>query len=290
MPDFRLRTGTGATEGTVAPDAGAPGERGEGAGGEGAGGEAGHDEAGRVLGFIHSAETTGTVNGPGVRYTLYLSGCPLRCLYCHNPDTWEMRLGERVSVDQVVADIEKFLIFLRTTGGGLTASGGEPLLQPQFLLALFRRVKELWGLHTALDTSGNLGDRAPDELLDVTDLVLLDVKSGLPDTYRRVTGAELAPTLTFGRRLAARGNRMWIRYVLVPGYTDAPDNLAAVADFVASLGRPVERVEVLPYHDLGAHKYAELGLPYRLAGVPGPTSEQVEAARATFRDRGLVVL
>ncbi|MGV1009702.1 MAG: pyruvate formate-lyase-activating protein [Dermatophilaceae bacterium] len=244
---------------------------------------------GSVTGFIHSAETTGTVNGPGVRYTLYLSGCPLRCLYCHNPDTWEMRMGEQVSVKQVVSDIEEYLVFLRSTHGGLTTSGGEPLLQPHFLLALYRRVKELWGLHTALDTSGNLGERASDELLDLTDLVLLDVKSGLPDTYRRVTGAELEPTLAFGRRLADRGNRMWIRYVLVPGYTDASENLGAVAGYVASLGKPVERVEILPYHSLGSHKYAELGLAYRLEGVPEPTVAQVQAARDAFVAEGLVV-
>jgi pyruvate formate lyase activating enzyme len=273
VPDHRPRQGTGSA--TSRPVAGVPAP----------------DEAGEVLtGYIHSAETTGTVNGPGVRYTLYMSGCPLRCLYCHNPDTWEMRLGERVHVDQVVEDVGKFLVFLERTGGGLTASGGEPLLQPGFLLALFRRVKERWGVHTALDTSGNLGTRAPDALLDVTDLVLLDVKSGLPATYRRVTGGELAPTLDFGRRLAARENRIWVRYVLVPGYTDGADDLAAVADYAASLGPVVERVEVLPYHDLGAHKYAELGLTYPLPGVPGPTGEQVETARATFRTRGLTVV
>jgi pyruvate formate lyase activating enzyme len=274
VPDHRVRTGTGgAADAAPLPDLHAPAEAGE-----------------VLTGYIHSAETTGTVNGPGVRYTLYLSGCPLRCLYCHNPDTWEMRLGERVHVDLVVEDVGKFLVFLRTTGGGLTASGGEPLLQPGFLLALFRRVKERWDLHTALDTSGNLGSRASDELLDLTDLVLLDVKSGLPSTYRRVTGAELGPTLDFGRRLAARGNRTWVRYVLVPGYTDGADDLAAVADYTASLGPVVERVEVLPYHDLGAHKYDQLGLTYPLPGVPGPTGEQVESARAAFRTRGLTVL
>ncbi|MGB8381452.1 MAG: pyruvate formate-lyase-activating protein [Dermatophilaceae bacterium] len=272
MPDYRLRDGTGSTAPQVASST------------------AYLDPAdGQVTGFIHSSETTGTVNGPGVRYTLYMSGCPLRCLYCHNPDTWEMRMGERVTVGQVVADIEEYLVFLRTTHGGLTTSGGEPLLQPHFLLALYRRVKQLWDLHTVLDTSGNLGERATDELLDLTDLVLLDVKSGLADTYRTVTGAELTPTLDFGRRLAARGNRMWIRYVLVPGYTDAPDNLAAVAEYVASLGDPVERVEILPYHSLGSHKYAELGLPYPLDGVPEPTLEQVQSARAVFTAEGLVV-
>ena len=273
MADHRVREGAGA----LRPDSSSTG----------AGPEAVDD--GSVTGFIHSSETTGTVNGPGVRYTLYMSGCPLRCLYCHNPDTWEMRMGERVTVNKVVADMQEYLVFLRSTHGGLTTSGGEPLLQPHFLLALYRRVKQLWDLHTVLDTSGNLGDRATDELLDLTDLVLLDVKSGLPDTYRRVTGAELEPTLAFGRRLAARGNRMWIRYVLVPGYTDAPDNLAVVAEYVASLGDPVERVEILPYHSLGSHKYAELGLPYLLDGVPEPTLEQVRAARAAFAAQGLVV-
>jgi pyruvate formate lyase activating enzyme len=198
VADYRLREGTGATEPPRSTPAPADVSAAHGDA------EAAHD--GEVTGFIHSAETTGTVNGPGVRYTLYLSGCPLRCLYCQNPDTWEMRLGERVSVDQVVGDIEKFLVFLCTTGGGLTTSGGEPLLQPRFLLALYRRVKERWDLHTALDTSGNLGDRASDELLDLTDLTLLDVKSGDAETYRRVTGGELEPTLAFGRRLAARGN------------------------------------------------------------------------------------
>lgn len=274
MADYRLREGTGALSPSLTdvPDNDSPS----------------HD--GEVRGFIHSAETTGTVNGPGVRYSLYLSGCPLRCLYCHNPDTWEMRLGEQVSVDRVVGDIGEFLVFLRTTGGGLTLSGGEPLLQPRFVEALFRRVKQRWDLHTALDTSGNLGDRASDELLDLTDLVLLDVKSGLPDTFRRLTGAELAPTLVFGERLAHRGNAMWIRYVLVPGVTDAPDNVAAVARYVASLGPSVQRVEVLPYHDLGAHKYAELGTSYPLAGVPGPTPEQLEAARGAFRAEGLTTL
>jgi pyruvate formate lyase activating enzyme len=282
MADYRRREGTGATEAPAASAAAVPVVEASDDGRDGQDGE--------VTGFIHSAETTGTVNGPGVRYTLYMSGCPLRCLYCHNPDTWEMRMGEKVHVDQVVDDIGEYIVFLRTTRGGLTTSGGEPLLQPAFLLALYRQVKKRWDLHTALDTSGNLGERATDELLDLTDLVLLDVKSGLPDTYRNVTSAELEPTLEFGRRLAARGNKMWIRYVLVPGYTDAPDNLAATARYVASLGESVERVEILPYHDLGTHKYAELGLAYPLAGVLGPVPEQIAEARAAFTDEGLVVL
>ena len=242
-----------------------------------------------VRGYMHSAETTGTVNGPGVRYTLYLSGCPLRCLYCHNPDTWQMRMGKRTTVQMVVDDIAPFRPFTEATGGGLTCSGGEPLLQPRFLLSLFREVKrQLGGMHTTLDTSGFLGANASDELLDLTDLVLLDVKSGLDDTYRKVTSAELQPTLEFGRRLSRRGNVMWIRYVLVPGLTDAVENVGAVADYLAEL-QTVQRVEILPYHSLGDHKYEALGMTYPLKGVPAPTPEQVAAAREIFRDRGLTV-
>jgi len=244
---------------------------------------------GLVRGFIHSSETSGAVDGPGIRYTLFLSGCPRRCVYCHNPDTWEMRMGEQVTAGQVADDIGKYVTFLRAASGGVTASGGEPLLQPRFVTALFRLVKTRYGLHTALDTSGYLGERASDELLDLTDLVLLDIKSGEPKAYRQVTGAELAPALAFARRLSDRGDAMWIRYVLVPGLTDQPTNIDAVASFVASL-RGVERVEVLPYHSMGAHKYEALGLPYPLPGVPAPSAEAVEVVQEHFRGHGLTAL
>jgi pyruvate formate lyase activating enzyme len=246
-----------------------------------------HVDETRVRGYIHSAETTGTVNGPGVRYTIYLSGCPLRCLYCHNPDTWEMRLGARTTVQAVVDDLAPYQVFARTTGGGLTASGGEPLLQPRFLTALFRQAKlQLGGMHTCLDTSGSLGARAGDDLLDATDLVLLDIKSGLPETYRRVTAGELEPTLRFARRLSDRGNRMWIRYVLVPGLTDEPDNIAAVARFAATLDT-VDRVEILPFHTLGSQKYEALGRTFPLRDTRSPTPEEVRAAQAVFESEGL---
>jgi pyruvate formate lyase activating enzyme len=244
---------------------------------------------GTVLGYLHSTETVGSVNGPGVRYTVYLSGCPLRCLYCHNPDTWNMRMGEHVDVETVLADIGKYARFISVSGGGLTVSGGEPLLQPRFITELFRGVKQRFGMHTALDTSGSLGERAPDELLDLTDLVLLDIKSGTPETYRRVTSWELTPTLEFARRLSRRGTHVWVRYVLVPGLTDDPDNIAAVADFVATLSG-VDRVEISPYHEFGAQKYEALGWTYPLAGVEPPTKQQVKAAGAIFEQRGLLVM
>jgi pyruvate formate lyase activating enzyme len=244
---------------------------------------------GSVKGYVHSVETVGSVNGPGVRYTVYLSGCPLRCLYCHNPDTWEMRMGNHVDAETVLADVGKYATFISVSGGGLTVSGGEPLLQPRFVTALFGAVKQRWGMSTVLDTSGSLGARASDELLDLTDLVLLDIKSGDPETYRRVTSGELAPTLEFAGRLSDRRVPMWVRYVLVPGLTDAPANIAAVADVVSGL-RGVERVEVMPYHEFGAQKYEALGWTYRLADVEPPTTQQVQAAQDVFRSRGLVVI
>jgi pyruvate formate lyase activating enzyme len=252
-----------------------------------------HEDApaadGTVRGYLHSTETVGSVNGPGVRYTVYLSGCPLRCLYCHNPDTWNMRLGEHVDVETVLADIGKYARFIAVSGGGLTVSGGEPLLQPRFVTELFRGVKQRFSMHTALDTSGSLGARASDELLDLTDLVLLDIKSGLPETYRRVTSGELQPTLDFARRLSEHGTHMWVRYVLVPDLTDDPDNIAAVADFVATL-RGVDRVEISPYHEFGEQKYEALGWAYPLAGVEPPTKDQVRRAGDIFRERGLLVM
>jgi pyruvate formate lyase activating enzyme len=246
-------------------------------------------EDGSVRGYIHSVETVGSVNGPGVRYTVYTSGCMLRCLYCHNPDTWHMRLGEHVDVTKVLDDIGQYAAFISTAGGGLTVSGGEPLLQPRFVKNLLAGAKSRYGLHTCLDTSGALGARADDELLDNTDLVLLDIKSGDPERYRRVTSAELQPTLDFARRLSGRGNLMWIRYVLVPGVTDQPDNIAPVADFVATLDH-IDRVEVLPYHSFGEQKYQALGWRYTLQGLEPPSSEQVVAAQDIFRERGLPVL
>jgi pyruvate formate lyase activating enzyme len=245
---------------------------------------------GAARGYIHSSEVVGSVNGPGIRYTLYLSGCPLRCLYCHNPDTWEMRLGEHVTAETVLEDIGKYARFISISGGGVTTSGGEPLLQPRFLLALYRGIKDRFGLHIALDTSGFLGTRASDELLDLTDLVLLDVKSGIPDVYERVTSAPLEPTLAFARRLADRGNAMWVRYVLVPGLTDDPANVAAVADHLMALGPgAVQRVEVLPYHEFGIQKYEALGRQYPLAGVQPPSAEVLGRTRQIFRSRELTV-
>ncbi|USX54536.1 pyruvate formate-lyase-activating protein [Lentzea sp. HUAS12] len=236
-------------------------------------------------GSVHSWDVSTAVDGPGTRFVLFLSGCPLRCLYCHNPDTWHMRDGHRTTVDEVAGEMAKFRRFIEVAGGGMTISGGEPLLQSDFTAAVLRRAKEL-GLHTALDTSGFLGARATDELLADTDLVLLDIKSWDPVTYRHVTGGEVTPTLEFARRLSAMRKPMWIRFVLVPGHTDAWDNVEGIACFVSTLDA-VERVEVLPFHKLGAPKYAALGIPFPLDDVPTPDAVLLERVRRQFSERGL---
>jgi pyruvate formate lyase activating enzyme len=196
-------------------------------------------------------------------------------------------------VADLVALIDRYATIMAVTGGGLTLSGGEPLLQPAFVSRIFRHCAEQ-GIHTALDTSGFLGARASDQLLADTSLVLLDVKSGLPEVYRETTGRELQPTLDFGRRLARTGTAIWIRFVLVPGLTDAVENVEAVAAYAASLqelgsGGAVERVEVLPFHQLGRDKWHELGEPYPLENTPPPSRELVDRVRGQFRARGLTV-
>lgn len=237
-----------------------------------------------TYGWVHSYETGSTVDGPGIRITLFMSGCLLRCLYCHNPDTWHLKDGTRVDLAQAIRRLNDFAPMLRAMGGGLTISGGEPLVQPGFTRGMFASAKRM-GLHTALDTSGFLGARADDDYLANVDLVLLDIKSGDPDTYRKVTGKDIEPTLRFAERLAAMNKPVWIRYVLVPGLSDAPDNIGTVARFVGPM-KNVEWVEVLPFHQMGAFKWKSLGLEYQLADTQPPTPEQVRAALDIFRQAG----
>jgi pyruvate formate lyase activating enzyme len=240
-----------------------------------------------VTGRVHSWDISTGVDGPGARLVVFTAGCLLRCLYCENPDTWSRRGGTETTVGEVMDRVRRFAPALRATGGGVTVSGGEPLLQPAFTGAFLRACKAE-GLGTALDTSGYLGANATDAMLADTDLVLLDVKSFDPALYRRVTGVRLAPTLRFAQRLARLGRPAWIRFVLVPGLTDAPDDVAGLADFVAGLSN-VERVDVVAYHRLGVAKYAAMGLRYRLEGTPAPTEEELARARAVFAARGLAV-
>jgi pyruvate formate lyase activating enzyme len=240
-----------------------------------------------TVGRVHSWELVTGLDGPGTRLTVFLSGCVLRCQYCHNPDTWRLSDGRLTTLDELMDRIARRAAALKIMHGGVTLSGGEPLIQRPFVTNVLRRCKEL-GLHTALDTSGFLGMRATDELLDAVDLVLLDVKAGLPETYRTVTGRQLAPTLRFGRRLRDRGTPIWIRYVLVPGLTDGEDDVRIVADYAASLGEVVQRVEVLPFHQMGKNKWKALQIPYPLEHTMPPSDELVTRVRETFRSRGLL--
>jgi len=228
------------------------------------------------------------VDGPGTRLTFFLAGCGLRCQYCHNPDTWQKRNGTLMTIDEVMKRVLRYKAVFKATGGGVTLSGGEPMMQAAFVRRIFRACKEN-GIHTALDTCGFLGVRATDDILDDLDLCLLDVKSGIPETYKIVTTRELEPTLVFGRRLAARGTRTWVRFVLVPGLTDAVENVEAVAEYAESISSVVERVEVLPFHQMGRDKWHELGLHYELEDAKPPSYELLERVRGQFRDRGLTV-
>lgn len=238
------------------------------------------------IGMLHSWELVTAVDGPGTRMTTFLSGCPLRCLYCHNPDTMSARQGVPVLASDLLDRIKRYRSVFAATGGGITLSGGEALAQPAFTRRILRGAKEL-GVHTALDTSGFLGTNCDDAMLADLDLVLLDVKAGDEPTYHRVTGRRLAPTLDFGRRAAQAGVELWIRFVLVPGLTDNPSTIEAVADYAASLST-LTRVEVLPFHQLGRDKWTELGLDYELADVDPPTAFALDNAREIFAARGLI--
>lgn len=237
--------------------------------------------------LVHSWELVTAVDGPGTRLTLFLSGCPLRCVYCHNPDTMQMRDGTLEKIDDIVAKVKRYKSVFRVSGGGLTISGGEPLFQIAFTRRLLKEVHDA-GIRTCIDTSGFLGRNLRDEDLENIDHVLLDVKSGDPEIYRKVTSRELAPTIEFGDRLARLGKTVWARFVLVPGLTDDPDNVARTADIVARWDN-VERVEVLPFHNMGADKWHELNMSYTLEGVTPPSRELQESTRDIFRSRGLTV-
>jgi pyruvate formate lyase activating enzyme len=237
-----------------------------------------------TFGWVHSYETGSTVDGPGIRITLFMSGCLLRCLYCHNPDTWHLKDGTRVELAQAVRRLGDFAPMLRAMGGGLTISGGEPLVQPGFTAGMFAAAKRM-GLHTALDTSGFLGARADDAYLRNVDLVLLDIKSSDPETYRKVTGRELAPTLRFAERLAAMNKPTWVRFTLVPGCTDDPANVEGVAKFVAPM-KNVEWVEVQPFHQMGSFKWTSMGLDYKLLDTPTAGRDLVDRVIGQFRAAG----
>jgi pyruvate formate lyase activating enzyme len=237
-----------------------------------------------AFGYAHSYESSSRYDGPGLRVVLWVSGCLLRCSYCHNPDTWHLKDGTYVSAQQVIDRLGSFASALRALDGGLTISGGEPMVQLAFTRRIFAGAKQM-GLHTAVQTSGYLGDRADEKYLSCLDLVLLDIKSSDPETYRKVTGRELAPTLRFAERLAAIGKPVWVRFTLVPGFTDDPANVEGIARFVAPM-KNVEWVEVQPFHQLGEFKWKAMKLDYKHLDTPTPTPDLVNRVIEQFRAAG----
>jgi pyruvate formate lyase activating enzyme len=236
-------------------------------------------------GYIHSLHTGSVVDGPGMRTVIWTNGCLLRCVYCHNPDTWHMKHGTIMSIDEVMDQILRYRRFMEITKGGVTISGGEPLVQAPFVSRILRECKRE-GIHTALDTNGVLTERLSNDDLEAVDLVLLDIKSWEPETHLRVTGHPVEPVLSFAQRLSDLGKRVWIRYVLVPGLTDEPANVDGLAAFVASL-RSVERVEILPFHQMGRTKWKQLGLEYTLSDTMPANRTDVKRVQRQFLRYGI---
>ena len=230
-------------------------------------------------GYIHSTESFGTVDGPGIRFVIFFQGCPMRCKYCHNPDTWQPNQGKLMTVEELLELYRHNEKFYKK--GGITATGGEPLMQLSFLTELFRQAKEA-GIHTCLDTSGIIyRESKKDEfaaLFCVTDLVLLDMKHSAPDGHRELTGQEQAPVLEFARALETAGVPMIIRHVVVPGITDGEEELTALGHLISGY-RNLKGLEVLPYHTMGTKKYEQLGMKYPLEGVEAMDKSKAHEAR-----------
>lgn len=242
-----------------------------------------------MIGRIHSIETCGTVDGPGLRYVIFTQGCLLRCRYCHNPDTWKIGEGKEMTVDEIMDDLQAYIPYFESSGGGITVSGGEPLLQMDFLIELFEKCKEL-GIHTTIDSSAGCYHEHPeflrklDRLLQLTDLVLLDLKHIDSQKHRALTGMKNEHILAFAKLLSTKKIPVWIRHVLVPEVSDDTDDLIALRSFIDGL-QNVKKVEVLPYHKLGVYKWKELGLDYTLEDVEPPSEEKVIEAKTILNSR-----
>ncbi len=235
-----------------------------------------------IQGRIHSVESFGTVDGPGIRLVVFLQGCPMRCLYCHNPDTWKMTGERTMSADEVLAEYKKNAVFYKN--GGLTVTGGEPLLQIDFLLELFGMAKKE-GIHTCIDTSGVTYDPQNAEYLDkldrlvsLTDLFMLDLKHIDNEKHKELTGHPNEGILAFARYLDSKGASMWIRHVVVDGYTNDESDLVRLGEFIGTL-KNAKALDVLPYHTMGVSKYKELGIKYRLEGLVAMSKSDAAAAK-----------
>jgi len=218
-----------------------------------------------VKGKIHSIETMGLVDGPGIRVVIFFQGCKLRCAYCHNPDTWQLNGGTEMSPVEIIEKIVRFKPYFNRSSGGVTFSGGDPLLQPEFLLECLKLCKQN-GIHTAIDTAG-FGDGNYDEILKYTDLVLLDIKQTTGQGYVALTGRDATDVNIFLESLRKSKSRVWVRHVVVPGLTDSIEHITKLAKIIKDEVPNLDKVELLPYHDLGVSKYEELSIPYKLKGV-----------------------
>jgi len=237
------------------------------------------------LGFLHSFTTGSAVDGPGIRLVAWTTACMFRCQYCHNPDTWTLKNGIPVPLGRAIEEVQKYANGLIAMKGGFTLSGGEPLMQDRFASRLLAAVKKM-GVHTAIETNGYYGERLSDEEIRNIDLVILDMKAFTRTQHELVTGIGNADVLELCNRLAALKRPMWLRYVLVPGLTDIPEEMEAVADFATSLG-VVERVEILPFHQMGRYKWERLNLDYKLEDTKSPSPEAVAKAVSIFTAAGL---
>ena len=241
-----------------------------------------------MKGRIHSIETCGAVDGPGLRYIVFTQGCPLRCQYCHNPDTWKATDGNETTTEELIEDIVKYKSFMNASNGGVTVSGGAPFLQPEFLKALLMKCKEN-GLHTAVDSSGYVNLNIADPILDYTDLVLLDIKSYNKDVFKSLTGVELDRTIAFAKHLEQRGIPIWLRYVFVPNLTDNHEDIEHLAQFLSTLTN-LQRIDILPFHKMGEYKWEQLGYDYKLADTKEPTVDETNAAADIFRKYNLPII
>lgn len=232
----------------------------------------------RYYAKVHSVESFGTVDGPGIRFVLFLQGCHLQCKYCHNRDTWDMNGGEYKSIDDIFGKIKRYKNYIMPSGGGATVTGGEPLLQVKFLIELFKKLKEE-RIHTCIDTSGMVAITEDiKEVLKYTDLVLLDIKHIDDEKCKELVGVSNKRELEFAKYLSENGIKMWIRQVLVPGYTDDEQDLLKLKEFIKSL-KTVEKVQILPYHSMGKYKWEKLGLKYELENVRDANQSDVERAK-----------
>ncbi len=234
-----------------------------------------------MTGYIHSKESFGTVDGPGIRLVLFMQGCPMRCLYCHNPDTWKTGEGTQVTAEEIIEEFNKNRAFYEK--GGITVSGGEPLLQMTFITELFRKCKEE-KIHTCIDTSGITYKEEKeyleklDALLEFTDLVMLDIKHIESECHKALTGHKNENILAFAKHLEEKNITLWVRHVVLKGYTDKKDDLIKLGEFIGKL-RNLKGLDVLPYHTMGVNKYKEMGLPYKLEGVPALSKADAQKAK-----------